>query len=750
VTGLWTPRADHTLDSRLGVDHERPDVHDKIVGAFTFSNDAVAADMVFGATVRSPHAHARIRRIDTSPAERMDEVLIVLTAADVPGERMVGHIISDQPVFAIDTVRYEGEPVAFVVATSQQAAWRAAAAVLVDYEALPALTDPERALDRDAPLVHPSGNLIRRVVIDHGGPCVGAEVEVTGVWSTGRQDQAFLGPESGLARPDPDGGVTLVFATQDLHLDRAQIASALALDLEQVRVVNGGVGGAFGGREDITCQIHLCLAALRTRRPVKTTLTRRESFLSHPKRHPARMEYRLGADRDGRLRYVWARLRLDGGAYASTSMPVVGVAAYFAAGPYRCDAVDIVGESVYTNNPISGAMRGFGAVQACFGIESTMDLLAARLGMDPVALRRLNALEPGDRFPTSGQQVGISAPIRQVIDRCDALALPGDDAAAPHPYRLPGGTGLTTDGSDVRRGIGFAVGVKHMLYGEGTPEWCEVVLRLSAGGLEVVSAACEVGQGITDVLATVAHNELASVIGGLPIHVAPASTEAGYAGSSSASRQTWMSAGAVRAACGDLLESIRRRFGTVPEPPALVGALGSEVMEGRGTYRPTPTEAGDPTTGQGDVHVAWMFVAHRAVVDVDIALGTVKVVQIATSQDVGRALHPREVRSQILGGVAQGLGLALNEELLVRDGLALNASFTDYLMPTAPDMPEVLIDLVEIPEPAAPFGLKGVGEPPSLSSTPAVAAAIRAATGARLTHVPIRPDDIVFTDSPPP
>lgn len=723
----------------IGVDHERPDVRAKISGEFEFSNDAVAPGMLFGATVRSPHPHARIVAIDTRAALAMEGVVTILTADDVPGDRIIGHITADQPVFAFDRVRYEGEPIAFVVATSQRLAWRAADAVTVEYSPLPVLTDPEAALDPDAPLLHPDGNLVRRLVIDHGSECHGAEVEVSGTWWTGRQDQAFLGPESGLARPDPDGGVTVLIATQDLHLDQVQIAAALGIDTSLVRVVCGGVGGAFGGREDVTCQIHLALAALLTGRPVKTTFRRRESFLAHPKRHPARLGYRIGADRDGTLRYVWARIRLDGGAYASTSMPVIGVAAYFAAGPYRFDGVDIVGESVYTNNPVSGAMRGFGAVQACFGIESTLDLLAAELDIDPVELRRRNALRPGDRFPTSGQIVGPSAPVIEVIERCAALPLP-EPSPQLHPYARPGGTGLTTLGEGVRRGVGFAVGVKHMLYGEGTPEWCDATVRLSSGGVEVLSAAVEVGQGITAVLESVAREELEPALGEIPIRVGPASTAAGYAGSSSASRQTWMSAGAVRAACRDLLAKLDL---AVVSDVGWEQAVTDQVIAGEATYRPRATEAGDPTTGRGDVHVAWMFVAHRAVVDVDVELGTVKVVQIATSQDVGRAVHPREVHGQILGGIAQGLGLALNEELRVHDGIALNPSFTDYLVPTAADMPEVLVDLVEVAEPEAPYGLKGVGEPPSLSSTPAIAAAIRAASGAPLRRVPIRPDDIV-------
>lgn len=742
------------LDARpksttLGDSVERPDVQAKIDGSFEYSNDASVPGMLFGATVRSTHAHARIISISTDRALADGDIVTVLAADDVPGDVLVGHIIADQPVFAIDVVRYEGEPIAFVVATSQEAAWRAADAVVVEYETLPGVFDAERALDIDAPRVHDAGNLIRRLPIVNGGPCSGAPVEVEGTWRTGRQDQAFLGPESGLAIPDPAGGVTLHIATQDVHSDRAQIAAALALPEHQVRVELAGIGGAFGGREDMSCQIHLCLAALVLNRPVKTTYRRRESFLGHPKRHPARLHYRIGADTDGTLRYVWARIRLDGGAYASTSTPVIGVAGYFAAGPYRCPAVDIVAESVYTNNLVSGAMRGFGAVQACFGIESALDLLAREAGIDPVELRRQNALRPGDRFPTSGQVLGPSTPVLDVIDRCAALPLPDphDPGRITHPYELPGGTGCTSHGESIRRGIGFAVGVKHVLYGEGTPEWCEATVRLDRNSARIESAAAEVGQGIISSLVQVARGEL----DGIDVKFAPASSTFGYAGSSSASRQTWMSAGAVQLACSDLRRRLAERL-MLDETALDLGVLdfdevmGADVIEGTGIYRPPRTEAGDPTTGQGAVHVAWMFVAHRAVVDVDTELGTVKVVQIATAQDVGRAVNPREVRGQIIGGISQGIGLALNEEVVVRDGKALNASFTDYLMPTTGDMPEVVIDLVEVEEPVAPYGIKGVGEPPSLSSTPAIAAAVRHATGRSVGRVPIRPEHLVGLD----
>jgi xanthine dehydrogenase D subunit len=737
----------------------RPDVPPKLDGSFEFSNDLAVPGMVFGATVRSPLARGVLRSVDTAPALAMPGVLAAFTVDDVPGDRWIGHIVRDQPVLADGEVRHHGEPIAFVVATSQAQAWRAADAVVVDIEPLEPVTDPELALAEAAPDLHPDGNVLRRLVLRRGDLTDRAPVEVHGTWETGRQDQAFLGPESALAVPDADGGVTVHAATQDLHLDREQVAAALGLPEELVRVRLAGVGGAFGGREDVTCQAHLAMAARALGRPVKTTYRRDESFLAHPQRHPSRYRYTVGADTDGTLRYVRARVVLDGGAYASTSGPVLGSACYFAAGPYRVPAVEVVGEAVRTNNPVAGAMRGFGAVQACFGIESTLDLLAAELGIDPVELRRRNALRPGDAFPTSGQPFDATVDVVGLLDRCLALPLP-DDASGPDdddPYALPGGTGRTSTGEGLRRGVGVALGIKNHLYGSGMQEWSLASVRISAAGAVVRTAATEVGQGLTSALVQVAGDAL----GGVPVRVDTADSEAGYAGSSSASRQTWMASGAVLSACNRAVEElalvVARRHGVDPaevaladgrvvvagRPVELAEALGPEVVDAGGRYDAPRTHPGDPTTGQGDVHVSWMVVAHRAVVDVDTELGLAKVVQVATAQDVGRAVNPREVRGQITGGISQGVGLALTEHLDAPRGVVANGSFTDYLIPTAADVPEVLADVVEPGDPQGPLGLRGAGEPPSLSSTAAVAAALRAATGRPVTRVPARPQDLI-------
>jgi CO/xanthine dehydrogenase Mo-binding subunit len=419
---------------------------------------------------------------------------------------------------------------------------------------------------------------------------------------------------------------------------------------------------------------------------------------------------------------------LDGGAYASSSTAVASNAASFALGPYRVDNALIEATAVYSNNPPCGAMRGFGAVQTCFAAEAQMDLLAAELGIDPVELRLLNALEPGDILPT-GQVVTGSLPTREVIRRAAAIPLPAEEALPRDPLRLPGGAGNTTTGEGVRRGVGFALGFKNICYSEGFDDYCTARVQLRADGSAVVhSASVEVGQGVVGVILQVARTEL----GTDDVTLAPHTTAAvGSAGSASASRMTWMAAGAVRDACRAALEEQER--------------LGGGEVDVERVYRHPRTTPLDPETGQitGDrAHVALAVSAMRVVVEVDVELGLTRVVWVGTAQDVGHAINPLAVEGQIEGGTAQGLGLALMEELVTRDGAILNASFTDYLLPTALDMPPVVIELVEVPEPDAPYGVKGVGEPPTVVSTAAILSAMRAATDRPLTRVPVRPDDI--------
>lgn len=706
----------------IGVSAQRPDAVLKVTGEFAYASDLWLEGMVWGATLRSPHASAWIRGIDVGPALAIPGVRAVLTHEDVPGEKFYGLDVKDQPVLAIDQVRYQGEPVALVAADHPETARRAAAAIVVTYEPRTAVTDPRES--RDFVRYQP----VRK------GDTFEAEVVVTGEYEVGMQDQAFLGPESGLAVPAEDGGVDLYIATQWLHVDRDQLAPCLGLPPDKVRLTLSGVGGAFGAREDLSMQVHACMLALRLNRPVKISYGREESFFGHVHRHPARMRYEHGATRDGRLVYVTADILLDGGAYCSSSPAVVGNAASLGAGPYEVPNVRVEATGVYTNNPPCGAMRGFGAVQACYAYESQMDRLAEACGLSPVEIRVRNAVSQGSTLIT-GQVIDSPAPLADMLRDLEGFPLPAP--AGPDLRALPGGVSQTTHGEQVRRGVGYGVGIKNICFSEGFDDYSTARVRAELIGGEphvtVHTAAAEVGQGLVTIQAQIARTEL----GVEQVTVATADTSVGSAGSSSASRQSYVTGGAVKAAC----EAVRERFGGMPAREALekLGPI-EETRE----YRHRPTYPMHPETGQGDSHTQLALCVHRAVVDVDVELGLVKVVELAAVQDVGRVLNPQALEGQIHGGSAQGLGLALMEEIQVRDGTVLNPSFTDYLIPTILDMPPMTLKILENPDPAAPYGLRGAGEPPTLSSTPAIAAAVRAATGLRLTRVPIRPEDIAL------
>jgi CO/xanthine dehydrogenase Mo-binding subunit len=723
---------------RIGQSLQRVDAVPKTTGEFAYSSDLYAAGMLWGHTLRSPHAHARIVELDLSDALKLPGVHGVLTHEDVPGQKRYGLEFPDQPVLAFDRVRYFGEPVAVVAAEDPEQARRAAERIRVVYEPLAPVVDVEQATEQepihDQAWTHGHGylddarpNVVRHIVIRHGDPEAQGDVSVSGYYELGQQDQAFLGPESGLAVPDGEGGVDIYVATQWLHVDRDQIAPCLDLAPERVRIHLAGVGGAFGGREDLSMQVHSALLALHTDRPVKMVYNREESFVGHVHRHPARIwaEHRAGGD--GKLVCVRMRILLDGGAYASTSSAVTSNAASFACGPYAVANALIESTSVYTNNPPCGAMRGFGAVQTCFAAEAQMDKLATALELDPVELRLRNALAHGDRLAT-GQRIEGSLPVAEVIRRAAELPVPEPEGLPRDPIRLPGGAGNTTRGEGVQRGVGFAVGFKNIGFSEGFDDYCAARVRLFADGrAEVHCAAAEVGQGVTNVILQVAQTEL----GTEDVTLAPHTTASvGSAGSASASRMTWMAAGAVQLACRAALEEQEQ--------------TGGEVDVER-IYRHPPTSPLDPATGQitGErSHVAFACAAMRVVAEVDVELGLTRVVWIGTAQDVGKAVNPQAVEGQIEGGTAQGLGLAVMEEIQTRDGVITNASFTDYLIPTTLDMPPVDSVLVEVPDPDAPYGAKGMGEPPTVVSTAAIVSALRDATGRALTRVPVRPQDI--------
>ncbi|MFE3139864.1 xanthine dehydrogenase family protein molybdopterin-binding subunit [Streptomyces scopuliridis] len=775
----------------IGESTLRPDGILKVTGEFAYSSDMWHEDMLWGHTLRSTVAHAEIRSIDTAEALATPGVYAVLTYDDLPtAVKNYGLEIQDTPVLAHGRVRHHGEPVALVAADHPETARRAAAKIRIDYAELPVVTDEASATAPDAPLIHenrddhhighvPHPNIVHRQPIVRGdadAAAARADVIVSGDYVFGMQDQAFLGPESGLAVPAEDGGVDLYVATQWLHSDLRQIAPVLGLPEGKVRMTLSGVGGAFGGREDLSMQIHACLLALRTGKPVKIVYNRFESFFGHVHRHPAKLWYEHGATRDGKITHMKCRIVLDGGAYASASPAVVGNASSLSVGPYVIEDVDIEAIALYTNNPPCGAMRGFGAVQACFAYEAQMDKLAAALDMDPVEFRQLNAMEQGTLLPT-GQRVDSPAPVAELLRRVKARPLPPEQqwlaaGEAADVRALPGGLSNTTHGEGVVRGVGYAVGIKNVGFSEGFDDYSTARVRLEViNGVPVAvvhTAMAEVGQGGVTVHAQIARTEL----GVTQVTIQPADTQVGSAGSTSASRQTYVTGGAVKHACENVREKVleigRRKFGTYHPAWAtaellleggkvvtdggevladLADVLEDEAVDLELEWRHRPTQPFDLRTGQGNGHVQYSFAAHRAVVEVDTELGLVKVIELAVAQDVGKALNPLSVLGQIQGGTIQGLGVAVMEEIIVdpKTAKVRNPSFTDYLIPTILDTPTIPVDVLELADDHAPYGLRGIGEAPTLSSTPAVLAAIRNATGLELNRTPVRPEHLTGT-----
>ena len=698
--------------------------------------------MLWGATVRSPHPRARIVSVDIAPALAITGVHAALVASDIPGNPRFGQKEQDQPVLADGEVRFWGEAVCVVAADDREAARRAAAAVVVTYEPLEPLTDPEEAVRR--------GEAFRTLEVVNGDQAPAGRGGGRGLLrDRGQQDQAMLGTESGLAVPDGEGGVDLYISTQWMHVDHRQIVACLGLRPEQVRLHLAGIGGAFGAREDLTLQIHLCLLALHTGRPVKMVYDRAESFAGHVHRHPARLWYRHEADRQGNLVRVEARLILDGGAYEETSGAVVANSAYFAVGPYRCPSVRVDAVAARTNNPPAGAMRGFGANQVCFAYEAQMDRLAAALGIDPIELRLRNALGHGDRMPTTGQEITGSLPTAEVIRsaRRPAPARRGPGRRPPPPPRGPGPDHPARRGAPrhrLRRGH-----QEHLLLG-GLRR-----LRRGPGGAHPARPGGAhrrrrggPGHGHRPAPDRPQRHRHPGGGGGLRphradrlgrVHLGLPPDPDGRRG-----RPGGLPGPARRRPCerggGDRLDDAGVWRGE-ELVATLDDLLAAGPLEHHTRFRHAPTEEPN-ATGQGNLHAGFCVAAHRAVVDVDPELGLVRVVRVDTAQDVGRALNPLSVLGQIEGGILQGVGLAIMEELLVDRGVVRNASFTDYLIPTILDAPDVEAVIIEDPEPGGPFGAKGFAELPTISSTPAVVAAIRAATGRPLNRVPVRPQDI--------
>jgi len=719
----------------IGSSPRRPDAWGKVTGATAYPGDLARPGMLSLKVVFARHVHARITAIDTRAALAHPGVVAVLTAADVPYNRH-GLVDADQPVLCEDVARFEGDKVALVVATDKRAAAAGARLVAVAYEDLPAVTDPRAALEPDAPLVHAERgtNLLLHVPIRKGDAAralAEADIVQEGVFTTSWQEHAFLQPEAGVAYVDDEGNVVVETAGQWLHEDRRQIAAVLGLPEERVIVRYAAIGGAFGGREDLSIQHLLALAAWRLGRPVALVWGREESIIAHHKRHPMHVRCRWGATRDGRITAVESEVIADGGAYASTSAEVIKVATLFASGCYEIPNVSADGYAVYTNNVPSGAFRGFGAPQAQFASEVMVTRLAHALGIDPVELRRRNIYREGSLEPTQNPlPPGVSA--LPVLERCveEARVRSGysPTLSPTHRDRESGG-----ENAHLRRGIGIACGIKNVGYSFGFPEQSTATVELFGRGeverARVLVGAADVGQG-----SHLALRQIAAGVLDLPIEaiemVCDDSSVAPNAGSASASRLTLMAGRAVHNAAAEALQKW--------------GETDDRHVEVTAQFRPPATTSLDPVTGAGRPNYAYGYAAQAVEVEVNTLTGVVRALGVISVHDVGKAINRQQVEGQIEGCLAQALGYALLEDLKTRHGRILTPYLSAYLLPTVLDMPPEIVPIVlELADPNGPFGARGVAEMPLVPLMPAIAVAIHDATGVWLTEQPFTPERVL-------
>jgi len=723
----------------VGQSVKRIDARGKVTGEAPYPGDIDMPGQLWMKIRFSDRAHARVVAVDTSAAAALPGVHRVFTAADVPVNEY-GLVTKDQPVLCgpgstiadADIVRCYADAVALVVADTEAIAAEAARLIRVEYEDLPAVFDAEAAMQPGAPQLHEDrpNNILchyRTRLGDMSAGWAQADVVVEGVYRTGWQEHAYLQPEAGLGYIDDAGRVTVLVAGQWVHEDQEQISHALGLDPEEVRVIYPAIGGAFGGREDMSVQIVLALAAYHLRRPVKIIWSREESILYHHKRHPVTIYARWGATREGRVTAIEARVIGDAGAYNYTSTKVMANANLMVTGPYEVPNVQIDTYGVLTNNIPCGAFRGFGAPQGLFAAESQMNKLAAALNMDPLEIRLINAIREGSVISVGTPlPKGVSMP--QVFEACGRESFwtqNGSGKWQRRPVEQPANPAL-------RRGVGLAGGFKNVGYSFGFPEqsWATVELHGGAQIDEVVVkvAGAEVGQGAHTVF-----RQMAAEAAGVPLErvrlVTHDTADIRTSGSASASRLTFMTGNAVIGAAQEALARWRE-----------------EDRPARATYqyRPPRTTMYDPMTGKSEPNFAYGYVAQAVEVDVDIETGHIYVRRVVSANDVGRAINPELVRGQIEGGVVQAQGYAVMEHLVSIEGQIRNPYLSTYLIPTVMDVPlEVKSVVLEYPDPIGPWGARGMAEMPFLPLAPAINAAVHNATGVWMDFIPLVPDRVV-------
>lgn len=726
--------------SIVGQPVARIDAVAKVTGQAKYPGDLTMPGMLHMKILFAERPHARIVCLDTSRAETYPGVVAVLTAKDVPVNEF-GLQQRDQPVLCGDVVRFVGDKIALVVAETEKAATAARDFIEVEFEDLPVVADPIAAMKSNAPLVHPErgdSNICVHYKIRKGDVAPGfaqADVIVESDYQLPFQEHAYLQPEAGMAYIDDEGRVTVQVAGQWPHADREQIAHALALLVEQVRVIYPAIGGAFGGREDMSVQIVLALAAWKLRRPVKIIWSRRESIIGHGKRHPMTLRAKWSATRVGKLVAAEIEIIADAGAYLFTTNKVLGNTTIVCTGPYFIPNVTVDTYGVYTNNIPTCAFRGFGAPQGNFVAEMQMNKLADVLGIDPVEFRLRNALREGDTLgvgtpppgPISVAQVIHAAAERAGWQKTQAGWQRSADEGRKAKDESGGWRSVV-----VRRGIGFAAGFKNVGFSFGYQENCWARVELYGNGeierAVVHHAGADVGQGAHTVMAQMAAEAL-----GVPLDkvtlVASDTATMGNSGSTSASRMTFMAGNAIRGAAQVALEKWRAE-----ERPAI----------GEYKYLAPPTTPFDKETGYSTPNFAYSYAAQAVEVEVDTETGFVRLRRVVSADDVGKAINPQAVEGQIEGAIVQAQGYALQENFQMKDGRVPTDQFSTYLIPTVLDVPDVVESvIVEVPDPRGPWGARGLGELPFLPLAPAILAAIHDATGAWLDELPATPEKIV-------
>jgi CO/xanthine dehydrogenase Mo-binding subunit len=744
------------------------DFVDKVKGALHYAADWRMPGMLHGRIVRSQLPSARITGIDVSAARALPGVAAVLTAADVPGNRIVemasgglAELEVSMPVLATDRVRYLGEPVAVVAAATQQIAAEAAELVSVDYEELPGVFDVESARADGAPRVHEVGNTLVSWQIrcgDAASALAAADVVVEGEYRSQHVEHAYLEPEAGVGWVE-NGVLTLRVSTQVIE-HAATIARILQVPQSKVRVIAAYMGGGFGGKEDMTVEPYLALLVWHTRRPVRMIWDRQESLVGSTKRHPFIMRYRTGATSDGTLTAQQVEILGDAGAYPNLSPRVLFAAAACASGPYRVPNASITSSAVFTNNVPSSAFRGFGAMQIVLGYESQMDELAARLGMSRTELRERNFLAKGDLLP-SGERLGTCVEIGPTMHR--AVALLGEPPAPSGPGKVTG-RGIGCNRHPYGRAIWFR---------DKAAAW----LSLQADGtLLIRSGITDLGAGQAASLCQIAAEVLGAPLDDISIYIGDSALNP-PAGGTFATRQLYMSGNAVLQAARELrdrmapvaadllgvqpgeLEFAAGRVWPAGAPGAADGGEGDGVsvtlaeLAAACEQRAISTahlstwrgEAGsfDPRTGQGDTFPDYTYGTHAADVEVDTETGQVRVLRYAACHDVGRAINPMRVEGQIQGGAMQGLGYALTEDMDIAGGYVQAGLFANYLIPNAQDFPDVLVGIVESGEGKGPLGARGIGEPPIGNVAATIASAIQDAIGVRPAQLPMTPERVL-------